>query len=209
MTDPVLSLRRDLAEGGILAVHEEERIVPESSGSAGGAEDRAVASTLSNLLESGARVDEGRRTDVVSGAEIVGNVVQPLEEELVVGLVERLPREVVTPGESLRPDPGAAAEGVDAEAGVVGENQGSRAPGEILGLGEGVRREGVVALEAFFFRFGANRGLGEVDDLQLHLLEDPADLAELIGASGGDEEAHHSRSTSFCACRSPWMAAPA
>ena len=119
---------------------EEQRVVAEAAVAAGGFEDLAVPFAAGNdgLWVVG-MADEDQRA--VEAGAAVGLAGQAFEEQGVVAGVG-----LGFAGEARRQHARRAAEGVDAQPGVVGEGRQAGGAGGVAGLGDGVLDEAGVGL---------------------------------------------------------------
>src|SRR5690606_18779669 len=115
----------------------EERVVAEPAGAAGRGRDLAAARPQAG---DGAAVREGEHggADVARSPRLPGDAAEPLEQDEVVGLVQVPATEVGAAGKALGADAGRAAQRIDAQAGVVGEDGERGEAGEVPRLGRGV-----------------------------------------------------------------------
>jgi hypothetical protein len=143
----VLLVLAQLGHGQLGAVHDEERVVPEPSGTASGSRHHALADTLDGACFAAARerIDEREHAPEASpeAAFARGNprdgigerAERPEEGRVVLGVRRALV------GEPSAADPRTAVEDVDLEPGVVSEGQHHGRARHGAGLLDGVLGE--------------------------------------------------------------------
>jgi hypothetical protein len=183
-----LDLRIELGHGAVLVGKIEERIVAETAGPAWGWEDLACDGAVGDAED--LAVAGGGEDAVVAGFRVAGvESGEGLLEAEIVALVEGSggrAGEVFVVGIAGGADTGGSVEGVDLEAGVVGDDDlAVEVVGVVDGLDAGVAFEGG-------FVFGRRGDVVEVGErLDGDLLGGGGvEVAELAGVGGGDEELH-------------------
>ena len=188
MTDGVLLLERNFRHGESELRKEEEGIVSEAAGSARGGENFAIDETFGgqqHLAVSG----EGERAAVAGGAE--GDTAQAGQEvEIIAGVDGDLAGATGDIARILGKARGAyagfASQGVDFEAGIVGEDESRGEAAVVLRLETGVAGEG---------RFILGRR-GDFVEIRQRRDGEPAfgsgdrEVAELAGVGGGSVESN-------------------
>src|SRR4030095_9719289 len=133
-------------------------------------------------------VGEGQYTDEAGGAEVIRHGGELMEQKsVVVGLAAA---GVVELGPAGAVDAGFARQGIDFQAGVVGDGPGMQVASVIGGLEAGIGTKGAAGL------LGGGELIamsGQVIPLELIAAEHFAEFADLAGVGGGDEEAHAGR----------------
>jgi hypothetical protein len=181
----VFGFGRELAEGFAEAVGNEDGVVAEAAvafffvgddafdGTAGGGEEFAIE---------GEDHDAAEAAGAFFAADVFGGEFG--EEFLAVLGVGG-----IFAGVAGGEDAGGAVEGVDFEAGVVGEDEGAGREGFIGGEGfdGGVGFEGIAVFDGRG-DFGVG---GEVGDIVDEIVEDGGDLIGFVGVLGGDDEGGH------------------
>lgn len=123
-----------------------------------------------------------------------GDLTEPLEEIAVVRGVDPQLRLKLRRREALAADAGRAVEGIDAEAGVVGECRQAGAVSEVASFGERVGSERIVALEILLRRGRLETEVAQADESDGTAVEEVGDLGELVRLSRRDEEPQRSPS---------------
>src|SRR5688572_4870287 len=161
-------------------VGKEEGVVAESMRARSALYDSALYFTARRQFTVGAtprgRADETRPT--------LPNAVQPAQQLLVIGLIERGAVQIRPAAPPLAAHSRLSAERVHDEPGIIGHHGEATAPGEeIARLRERVLLERLVRLDRLFvWRFG-NARFGEIDHRHAVALEDGTQLAQLSGAA--------------------------
>ena len=172
-------------EGGEI----EERVVAETAGAAGRFEDESFDCSMRGV-EGQAVAGGDKDTAITGGALGQGHAGEVLQKDHVVpdvGVVVGVGGvgEAGIGGKTGGADAGRAAEGIDFEAGVVGEDKLARgAAGVVAGLESGVGGEG----GAVFFRGGNGGETGQGLDVDGMSLGCGAEVSEFALAGGGGVE---------------------
>ncbi len=178
--------------GGFVELGEEkEGVVAEAVGAAGGAEHGA-ADVVDEDGEVGGGEGEGHGAYELGVSLLVGNGFQLGKYFGVVGGVNGVA--IAAPpigiGVAGAEDAGAAVEGVDGEAGVIGEGEGVGVGREVAGFFGGVADEGGTVFDAIGvgWKIGQRengKGIGEAGAGKFVV-----DFFDLAGVGGGDEKVH-------------------
>ena len=184
-------LRRQLGTGQTTPVHrldivgQEERVIAEpvlASGLEGqltgplGTKDLTLAkATLA------AGDGEGHGADETPLALPQRNVAQLAQQQLVVGVVVAL-----RTGPACGSHPGAAVQGVDLDARVIGQGRQTGPQGALAGLDDGIALEGALGLGGL----GVTLDVGQADDVEGNVgrLDDGPQLTQLLGVVRGEDE---------------------
>jgi len=115
--------------------HDEQRVVPEASVTAGHRGNAPVTAALGASDDGAARIGQCRMAGVVGSASAGRQCFEALEEQAVVGVV-------TASGEAGGVDSRRTAKGVDAQAAVLGEHPTGEGGRLLAGLEVSVCREG-------------------------------------------------------------------
>lgn len=178
MGDLVFDARGELGEGLGEAIGDEEGVVSEAAGAASFVEEGTSADAFGEPVLSGGG-DECDGAMELGRARGGGGEIG--EEFGIVGGIVAMGARI-----ACREDAGFSMEGIDFEAGVIGDGPVTGECGEGLGLEEGIFGEG----GARFLDIGEVGKIVCGEDLESWVTEDVLDFADFVFVTRGDEEGH-------------------